>query len=243
MKVALEQLHRDPVRYAAHLGFARNQPVRAQQDPRGTVLVGRSDREWVYIATDDPGFFDEVVDRQLEEQGSVALAVLEDWMFARLRAARTVTWTLSSLRLVYPATQPPPDPGGGVEQLTPDEAEAVHASYGYRDLVPLPYLRDRILRGPALCLRVGTRLAAWCFTHDDGAIGLLEVLPPFRRRGFGRRLLASLVTEVRARGHLPFVQVEPTNAASLALARGLGFEDERHVHWAVIEGQASVAEV
>lgn len=59
---------------------------------------------------------------------------------------------------------------------------------------------------------------------DEAEVLTLAVDPVARRRGIGRRLLAELMRESRARGAATiFLEVAETNAAALALYNAAGF--------------------
>ena len=58
--------------------------------------------------------------------------------------------------------------------------------------------------------------------HEEGSIGMLEVLPAWRRRGLGELLLRAAVNRALERGALPFAQVIEDNAPSLALQQKAG---------------------
>lgn len=68
----------------------------------------------------------------------------------------------------------------------------------------------------------GDALLAFIGRHAEGSMGLLEVLPPYRRRGLGRALQIHMINLELTLGHLPFGQVFEDNAPSLALQRSLG---------------------
>ena len=68
--------------------------------------------------------------------------------------------------------------------------------------------------------------------HDEGSIGMLEVLPEYRRRGLGEALEAGAVRLALSRGQYAFGQVETENAASLALQKKVGLElSDRELFW------------
>jgi tRNA (guanine37-N1)-methyltransferase len=58
--------------------------------------------------------------------------------------------------------------------------------------------------------------------HADGAMGMLEILPKYRRRGYASELLATLADTLLARGWLPWGQIFCDNEASFALNEKLG---------------------
>lgn len=90
-----------------------------------------------------------------------------------------------------------------------------------------------IARGDMLGAFAGESLAGFVGVHEEGGIGMLQVVDAFRRRGIGAMLEAEMIRRELARGHLPFCQVTAGNAASLALQRALGMAvtDEACVTW------------
>lgn len=68
--------------------------------------------------------------------------------------------------------------------------------------------------------------------HLEGSIGLLEVFPDFRKRGYGTILESYMVNRMLQKGQVPFAQIEVNNKASLELQKKLGFcVSEDRVFW------------
>ena len=68
--------------------------------------------------------------------------------------------------------------------------------------------------------------------HPEGSIGLLEVLPGYRRRGFGAALERFLIGETLRKGWIPFAQIETGNEASLRLQTSVGMHISRgSLYW------------
>ena len=95
----------------------------------------------------------------------------------------------------------------------------------------MPYLEERITKSFSAGIFQKGRLAAWGLTHDEGAIGSLNVLKEFRGKGLGSTVVASLVEQIRAAGKIPFAQVEERNIPALKLCKKLGFIVDRNVTW------------
>ncbi len=58
--------------------------------------------------------------------------------------------------------------------------------------------------------------------HMEGSVGLLEILPEHRRKGYGAELEAFLIGEMLRQGLIPYCQFETSNHASRALQKKLG---------------------
>lgn len=70
--------------------------------------------------------------------------------------------------------------------------------------------------------------------HAEGSIGLLEVLPQYRRRGLATLLQSYMIGLELSRGRVPYGQVFDGNDASLALQQSLGMSRSMGpLYWAV----------
>ncbi len=68
--------------------------------------------------------------------------------------------------------------------------------------------------------------------HEEGAIGMLTVLPEYRRQGVATALVLELARRLMDAGRVPYTHVHTTNAASMALQEKLGFVRSEHtVTW------------
>lgn len=121
-------------------------------------------------------------------------------------------------------------------ELEEGHAAFIHAHYEMREILDVAYVRDRIREGPALGIEWEGRLAGWVMTHEEGTMGVLEILPEFRRLGLATRLNRAMCDRMRARGWPCVVEILKTNAASQALAAGAGFRLLRNVHWIHFDG-------
>ena len=64
--------------------------------------------------------------------------------------------------------------------------------------------------------------AGFIATHIEGSMGMLEVLPQYRRRGIGEALLLAMTAFCLEQGKYPYGQVFTDNGPSLALQRKVG---------------------
>ena len=67
-----------------------------------------------------------------------------------------------------------------------------------------------------------SRLIGFIGEHLEGSMGILYVLPEYRRRGFGTALQTYLIAMTMEKGFIPFGQVEKDNLNSLRLQKKIG---------------------
>ncbi len=120
---------------------------------------------------------------------------------------------------VYEKCEPPCAVTADISPLTQEHA-ALAASV-YHDGGGA-YIRDRIEHGALWGVFEGDELAGFAGFHDDGSMGMLEVLPPFRRRGYAAQLEAFLIAAALKEGRTPYCHVVDGNEASLHLQRKIG---------------------
>lgn len=137
-------------------------------------------------------------------------------------------WQLGWLR---PTPPPLPDTAADIRQLDQSHLPTVLANYTLTDE---EYLSGLITRGELYGAFDGDALLAFIGRHAEGSVGLLEVLPPYRRRGLATLLQSYMIGLELSRGRVPYGQVFDGNDASLALQRSLGMTSSiGRLYWAV----------
>lgn len=128
-------------------------------------------------------------------------------------------------------TPPAPSPlPGEIMSLDRSWTALVSAHYGH-SYADDAYVAQAIGRG-MLGAFVGGELAGFIGTHDEGTVGMLKVLPQYRRRGVAEALHRAMIGRVLALGGIPFGHVEVGNEASMALQKKVGMTVSEHlVYW------------
>lgn len=112
-----------------------------------------------------------------------------------------------------------------------EEALPFVAEY-YKHADDLGYLRQRLQSGCLWGAFLGKKPAGFIGLHEEGSMGMLEVLPEYQRRGIAMQLETFLANRQLAAGRIPFAQIETCNGASFALHGKLGFEvSEEKLYW------------
>lgn len=116
-------------------------------------------------------------------------------------------------------------------QLTPDMAQWVNEHYR-QDPGELDYVRFLLEKDCITGAYVDGKPAGFIGRHSDGSVGLLEVLPEYRRMGIGEALARDALNRELKKGNVPYGQVVWDNEPSLALHRKMGLEfSKTHIWW------------
>ena len=140
--------------------------------------------------------------------------------------------TMECCHAVYPSKEPIPytlPEGCEIRLLDASYLDFVHAHYHIVDDVS--YLRERLEAG-MFGVFVRGEIAGFVGTHEEQTMGLLEILPEYRRLGLAYALEAHLINHLLSIGQTPFCQVAIHNEPSLRLQRKLGLTiSDTVVYW------------
>ncbi|MEA4813522.1 MAG: GNAT family N-acetyltransferase [Oscillospiraceae bacterium] len=127
--------------------------------------------------------------------------------------------------------------GLDIRLMYPDKADFVMENYG---ILPRDEIELHLERGDIFGGYFGGVIAGFIGTHLEGSMGLLTVLPEFRRRGVGFALESFLSDRLVKSGRTPFLQVECDNERSLALQKKLGFSiSSEKMYWMFSDNRCS----
>lgn len=92
----------------------------------------------------------------------------------------------------------------------------------YKTVPDTSYLKERIASGRMFGAFFEDMLAGFAGIHDDGSLGMLEVLPDYRGRKIGKALETYMVNMSLQMGWIPYGQVMEGDEASAKLQESLG---------------------
>lgn len=211
------------------INFIENNPIYYMERYKDSVMVkGKSDENWVYISSSSSRELKELL-KKCEEDKS--FFVTEDWMLPYIIENKEIIQKLSCMKLIFPEDIDTPKSKEDIRQLEEDESEYIYNNSKYKDYTDIEYIKNRITNGLALGIYDGEILVAWIMTHDDGAIGFLNVLPEYRKRGYGYELTINIIDRLRKMKKVSFVHIEEDNHKSMNLALKTGFIKDRLIHW------------
>ena len=127
-------------------------------------------------------------------------------------------------QVIYPKKKAPdlPEPDEAVEIRELDETYAANVEAHYHLYHDEAYIRERIASRQMIGAFLDGELAGFAGVHNDGGMGMLEVLEPFRKRGIGSLLEAEMIRRELAAGHVPYAHVFVENEISAALQKKSG---------------------
>lgn len=124
---------------------------------------------------------------------------------------------------VYTKKEPPFVPDCDIRPLSAEYAQEA-ASHYHLVKDSLSYIRRRIAAGQVWGLFEDGKLAGFIGTHAEGAMGMLEIFPEYRRKGYGYALEAHLVAWHLKQGWTAYCHVVEGNDSSVHLQEKLGLE-------------------
>lgn len=176
------------------------------------------------IASDiiDPDALLEVL-RRLNLPEADQFVVKSKEAFSALEREYGFTGSCPCTQWVYLKKEPPVPMDCDIRPLPMEYAQQAASHYHLIEK-SLPYIRSRIEAGQVFGLFEEGKLAGFIGTHSEGAIGMLEVFPEYRRKGYGYALEAYIISWILQRGWTPYCHVVEGNDASVRLQQKLGME-------------------
>lgn len=228
---ALGLLMKDPYRNASVIHIIHTQPDVQVLMEGSSVLAVFTDYEpvtWGYMACGDPGEAESLAVRSPMCSGYFLTdaSVRSSVTLGRALGVEVVCWQYH-----LPESVMVPRMDAPIVDLDPSFAPYIYANYDYASYCSERYVALRIASGNALGIFEGGELAAWILTHDEGTIGMLHVMPEYRRKGYAAALTGELIHRLRSQGRLPFAHIHKNNDKSLSLFTKLGFVRTSEICW------------
>jgi Acetyltransferases len=119
-----------------------------------------------------------------------------------------------------------------IRMLSEDHIDTIIKNYSKFDLCNREYIKGRINNGAMYGAFSGDRLCGFIGIHEEGSIGMLEVIPKYRGNGIAKCLQAFLTNEAIKCGRFAYGQITENNIPSIELQKKLGFEvSSGRVYW------------
>lgn len=222
-------LKRDEITNISTIGFIENNPITEIIDINNSYLIkGKSDVEWTYVVCNNESDLRALLEKS---DSNTYFASVEDWMIPIITEQRKSEWILSTMRYFLPGDVEVPENKLEVIPLTTDHIGLIISQSNYKQFLTPAYVEDRITKSISAAIIKKDKLVAWGLTHDDGALGSLHVLDEYRKKGYGKEILISLIHQNRKLGKISFAQIEEKNLKATNLVEQLGFLKDRRVSW------------
>lgn len=229
LKILKENLKKDFISNISTIGFIENNPINEVIQLNNSYLIkGTSDVEWTYIVCNNEDDLRALLGKSPD---NIYFASVEDWMIPVITEKRNAEWILSTMRYYLPEDVEVPENKKEVIPLTTDHIGFIISQSNYKQFLTPAYVEERISKSISAAIMKKDKLVAWGLTHDDGALGSLHVLDEYRKKGYGKEILISLIHQNRKLGKISFAQIEEKNIKATNLIEQLGFVKDRRVSW------------
>jgi len=224
-------LKKDLIKNINMINFIEENEILETHSVGDAIMVkGISDKEWIYFSCKDKTEFENLLGLLKSEDNN--FAILEDWMIPILNRKFKIEVELSTIKYILNPDVVIPQNKIAVTELSPNDASYLYMNFDYSEYTNIAYIKERIIKSISAAVRIQDKLVAWAAIHDDGAIGMLHVLPEFRRQGLAKEVTIYIIKKLRGLGKLPFAHIEENNFNSINLVESLGFVKDRRVCWA-----------
>jgi len=224
-----EYLKKDFLSNISIIGFIENNPITEVVEINNSYLIkGTSDVEWVYVVCSNENDLRTLLKKSAS---TTYFASVEDWMIPVITEKRKIEWILTTMRYYLPDDVEVPENKLEVIPLTTDYIDFIISQSNYKQFLTSAYVEERITKSISAAILKKDKLVAWGLTHDNGALGSLHVLDEYRKKGYGKEILISLIHQNRKPGKLSFAQIEKKNLKATNLIEQLGFVKDRRVSW------------
>ena len=218
-EIALARLTGNRLLYIDMLEVLRRGTAQIRRaGPDGVLLYDPPSEVW-FLDAETPAALDEMLPML---DGCVILTGHQMWCKDKLAAHFGFQTEQICRQSAWLSPQPPVVPSFDGELRWLDRSWAVWTEEHYsHSFGGVSYMEDAIDRG-MLGAFVDGQPAGFIATHIEGSMGMLEVLPQYRRRGIGEALLLAMTAFCLERGIYPYGQVWADNDPSPALQRKVG---------------------
>jgi 8-oxo-dGTP diphosphatase len=234
LNILKKNLKKDFISNISLIGFVENNPINEVIQLNNSYLIkGTSDVVWTYIVCNNENDLRALLEKS---PNNTYFASVEDWMIPVITEKGETEWILTTMRYYLPDHVEVPENKKEVIPLTTDHIGFIISQSNYKQFLSPAYVEERISKSISAAIMKKDKLVAWGLTHDDGALGSLHVLDEYRKKGYGKEILISLIHQNRKRGKISFAQIEEKNTKATNLIKHLGFVKDRRVSWVKLNG-------
>ncbi len=229
-----EILNQDPKRNIATIGFFENFPVEEYYLEGDSALIyGKSDNYWAHVVSSSEKELQSLLKNHF--QRTKYYYSVEEWMIPILLKSGNVDWRMETNRYILNRDVLVGQRNAEIVKVDISNTSFIHENSDYKKYTSVEYIKQRLNTGISAGIVFDDQLVAWGFTHDDGALGFLHVLPEYRIRGYANEVVLSLIHQKRLAGKSVFCNIVPENNVAINFVTKLGFHFDRKVSWLKLE--------
>lgn len=221
---AVRYLSKDPLLHVDMLESIRHGHAELRQVSDQGVLLYDKTSGVVMMSAENEAAAGRMTDAAA--QGDMVVAH-QNFYIPELQEKSPLQKRMTCHQAAYFPKNPLPDVRSSVKICPLDERYLDFIMEHYTHADDEEYLRERLRSGVMFGAFAKGICAGFIGMHGEGSIGMLEVLPEYRRRGVAQALESFQVNRLLARGNVPYAQIVVGNTASLELHRKLHFSISR----------------
>lgn len=199
------------------------------------VLISSKDNLIAMLSVIDINIIEEFIN-EIPKEAKIIVAH-QKFYISYLKEKFNVVDEMVCYQSVYMKDKPFIIENNEIEIMTLDEtySEYVYNNYSSKDTADVDYIKNRIKTNTMLGAFIDKKLVGFIGTHEEGSIGILEVLPQYRKKGIGGMLQKYATNLALAQDRIPYGQVKINNENSIKLQKKLGFEISNDtVNWLIL---------
>lgn len=186
-------------------------------DSRGVIIYDKVN-DCYLVSADDNSIMDDFLEVMTSKYGVIAL---REANIAYVEKYKPTLRTAKCYQVVYTGEkmQERSIEGLTFSVLDISYTDRVWGIYSLK--LDKDYITERLASGNVIGAFYKGNLAGFAGRHDEGSMGMLEVLPEYRRKSIASALLAKVINIILDSGEIPYSHILENNTASLALAKSI----------------------
>lgn len=186
---------------------------------KGIVAV-TNEKDLVLTSLNDYNEFNAVLEKYNLSPDTITAK--EDILYKEILKNNQVFRSLPCSQWVYTKLTPPQYNHSDIRMLDIQYLDVILKHY--KLVSDKEYIIDRLNNKMIFGIFENDKIAGFIGIHSEGSIGMLEIFPEYRRKGYGYILEAYVIEQLLDKGFVPFCHVVDGNEASYKLQEKLGFK-------------------
>lgn len=220
LQQTLNYLEREPLLHIDMLEAIRRKKVNILAASEKGALLYHTESEVYMMSAKDPDTAQGMLS-QIRE--AILFVARQPFIIPLAEHALGLKRSLACVQAAYLKKEPVAMEYEGVQIKKLNESHLKFVQDWYSHKQDEDYLLERLNAGVIYGAYVQGELTGFIGEHAEGSIGMLEILPQFRRRGLGEKLEAYKTNAHLQAGYVPFGQIVTGNMPSMELQKKLGY--------------------